>query len=288
MDNALNKFYNDEQILSQRHYNIWQLIKIYWQSKQKYKAWLFIVVIFIMTIAIVTVDLIFNYWYNDFYSSLQAYNVHRTMVLMGYFCLIAIAAIVLTVYRYYITQLFALRWRRWLTEQFLGYWLHKRGYYYLENFDRQTDNPDQRIQEDVGALVSNSLDLATNLISSITTFFAFIFVLWQLSGDLHLHIFSWKFHIPGYLMWVSLLYCAIGSLLTYKIGRPLVMLNFEQQRREATFRFAAIDLRSHSENVALSRGEFHQRRILDRLLSSLLENWYFIILRQKMLIWFTS
>lgn len=288
MDDALNKFYNDEQIIHQKHYTIWELIKTFWQSKHKFTAYLFIIVIFIMTITIVGVNLIFNFWYNNFYNALQAYDKHKTLTLLGYFCLIALAAIILAVYRYYITQLLALRWRRWLTEQFLGYWLHKRGYYYLENFDKQTDNPDQRIQEDVGALITNSLDLATGLISSITTFFAFIFVLWKLSGDFHLDLFGRTWHIPGYLMWVSIIYCLIGTLLTFKIGRPLIMLNFEQQRREASFRYAAVDLRTHSENVALYRGEHHQRSILDNLLEKVLGNWYQIILRQKKLIWFTS
>ena len=80
----------------------------------------------------------------------------------------------------------------------------------------------------------------------------------------------------------------IGTYFTFKIGKPLVSLNFEQQRREATFRFAAIDLRTHAENVALYRGEDHQKTILQRLFDKVIQNWYFIILRQKLLLWFTA
>ena len=159
----------------------------------------------------------------------------------------------------------------------------------LENFDEKTDNPDQRIQEDVGSLINFSIDLSMGLIGAITTFLAFIYILWQLSGELTIPLGRLgTFHISGYLVWVGVIYALIGTLLAFKIGRPLVPLNFEQQRREATFRFAAVDLRSHSENVALYNGEEHQKSILNRLFGRVLENWYFIILRQKVLLWFSA
>jgi putative ATP-binding cassette transporter len=97
-----------------------------------------------------------------------------------------------------------------------------------------------------------------------------------------------SFKVYGYLVWVGVIYAIIGSFFTVKLGHPLVALNFEQQRREASFRFAAVDLRTHSENVALYRGEESQHRIMDRLFGRVLENWWFIILRQKKLLWFTA
>jgi putative ATP-binding cassette transporter len=197
--------------------------------------------------------------------------------------------IVLQVYRYYIAQMFGLRWRRWLTEQLINRWLQKRGYYYLENFDVKTDNPDQRIQEDANTIVSHSIDLTVGLIAAVTTFPAFIYILWSLSGVLTIPLGPLgSVHIYGYLVWVGILYNLIGTLITFKIGRPLVGLNFEQQRREATFRYSAIDLRSHAEQIALYHGEHHQKGILDHHFGQVLENWYAIILRQKKLLWFTG
>lgn len=275
--------------LTLRHYNGWQLIKAYWQSSDKLKAYFFLFFILLMTITIVGVDVIFNYWYNQFYNALQAYNARQTLRLIGVFCIIAFVFILLSVYRYYLSQLFALRWRKWLTQQFLSRWLAKRGYYYLESFDEKTDNPDQRIQEDIGALITNTIDLFIGIVSSIATIFAFVYILWQLSGVMHFHLGAlgeWK--VPGYLVWVSLFYSLIGTWLAFKIGRPLIMLNFEQQRREASFRYAAIDLRSHAEHVALYRGESYQHGVLSRSFSRVLDNWYLIILRQKMLLWFTA
>lgn len=278
-----------DRALQPKHYTAWLLIKTYWQSDQRAFAYLFFSIVMVMTIALVGLDVVFNYWYNYFYNALQAYDKHGVIRLLVVFFIIAGVYIVLAVYRYYVSQLFGLRWRRWLTERFVARWLERRSYYLLETFDEKTDNPDQRIQEDVGSLVSFSIDLSMGLIGAITTFIAFIYVLWQLSGTLTVPLGSLgTLHVPGYLVWVGVLYAMIGTFFTFKLGRPLVALNFEQQRREATFRFAAVDVRSHAEDVALYQGEVHQKSILNRLFDRVLENWYFIILRQKLLLWFTA
>ncbi len=280
--------YHDDQI-GTRYYTIWQLLKLYWQSEHKFRAYLIVLVTTLMTMALVGFDVAFSYWSNYFYDALQAYNKSTAIILLFAFFGMAAVFIVLAVYRYYVSQLFGLHWRAWLTDQFIGRWLEKRDYYYMETFDQQTDNPDQRIQEDVGSLVSNSISLFIGLISAVTTFIAFIYVLWQLSGTIRFSLGHFgTFHIHGYLVWVAIIYAIFGTYLTFKIGRPLIALNFEQQRREASFRFAAIDLRSHAETVALYRGENHEKGILHRLFGRVLDNWYLIILRQKLLLWFTA
>lgn len=284
MDDSLK-----DQMLRARTYNAWQLLKLYWQSSERRSAYLFSLVIIILTITLVGFAVIFNYWFNYFYNALQEYNKTEAIRLLVIFCIIAAFYIITAVYRYYISTLFGLRWRRWLTHQFVNRWLQNRGYYYLENFDEKTDNPDQRIQEDVNAIVNDSINLAIGIITAITTVIGFLYILWQLSGILTIPLGRWgTLHIPGYLVWVSVVYSFAGSLLTFKIGRPLIGLNFEQQRREANFRFAAVDLRKQSENVALYRGEAHQKGILNDLFGKVLSNWYFIILRQKLLLWFTA
>ena len=278
-----------DQLITSRRYTTWQLIKLYWQSEQRFSAYLFFFVVIVMTIGLVIFDVIFSYWSNHFYNALQAYDKQTVFYLVGVFFILAIFYIILAVYRYYISQLFGLRWRKWMTEQFVERWLANRDYYYLENFDEKTDNPDQRIQEDILSLITYSISLTIGLVSAVTTFIGFIYVLWHLSGEIHLSFGRFgTLHIPGYLVWVAIFYSLIGTYLTFKIGRPLVFLNFEQQRKEASFRFAAIDLRSHAEHVALYQGEQHQKGVLHRLFSTVLENWYFIILRQKLLLWFTA
>lgn len=284
MDGQPKNYLSDNKL-----YTIWQLIRTYWQSPQRVSAYVFFVVIMLMTMSLVALDVVFSYWYETFYNALQNYDKESTVRLLGVFFGIAAIYIILAVYRYYVTQIFGLRWRRWLTEQFLSRWLQKRAYYLIENFDEKTDNPDQRIQEDVGAIVSHTMDLTVGLVSSIATFFAFIYILWTLSGVITLPLgVLGTYKIHGYLLWVGVIYAIIGSMLTLKLGRPLVNLNFEQQRREATFRYAAVDLRNHAENVALYRGEVHQRNVLQRLFDRVLDNWLLVILRQKRLLWFTA
>lgn len=277
------------QQLKPQHYTAWQLLKAYWQSDYRKSAYAFLVAVIVMSMILVGMDVVFTNWYNHFYNALQDYDARGALDLILVFIFIAGVNIILAVYRYYLQSFLALRWRRWLTDQFLNRWLENRSYYYLEDFNDTTDNPDQRIQEDINSLVNMSLALLIGMLSAIVTIFAFVFVLWELSGTLTLPLGSFgTFHIPGYLVWVAIIYAMIGTTVTFKIGRPLVMLNFEQQRREANFRFAAIDLRSHAEHVALYRGEEHQKTILNKIFGGVLDNWYAIILRQKLLLWFTA
>jgi putative ATP-binding cassette transporter len=277
------------QYLKARPYTALQLLKLYWQSDQRVFAYSMLAVVLLMTIALVGMDVVFTTWYNYFYDALQDYKRKAAYDLIWIFLFLAAIYIVIGVYRYYIQQFLALRWRRWMTEEFLDRWLEKRSYYYLENFSETTDNPDQRIQEDIGSMVLSSLSLAIGVVSSCVTIFAFIFVLWALSGTMDVSLGPLGvWHIPGYLVWVGIVYSLLGTWVAFKIGYPLVSLNFEQQRREANFRFAAIDLRSHSENIALYRAEQNQNSILKGIFSGVLGNWYAIILRQKLLLWFTQ
>ncbi|HVY53792.1 MAG TPA: ABC transporter ATP-binding protein/permease [Gammaproteobacteria bacterium] len=274
--------------LQSKKYTAWELLTAFWRSENKFFAYSLSIVLIAMTILLVGMDVIFTYWYNNFYNALQQYDSKGAISLLLVFMFIAAVFIIVSVYRYYVSQFFGLRWRKWMTEQFISRWLEKRSYYYLENFEVQTDNPDQRIQEDAGAIVNLTLDLVVGLIGAVTTFVAFIYVLWSLSGVIKIPLGHYTLVLPGYLVWVAIIYSLVGTYLTFKIGRPLVSLNFEQQRREATFRFAAMDLRTHSEDVALYRGEKDEKGILSRLFASVLDNWYMIIVRQKLLLWFTS
>src|SRR3990167_5417546 len=249
--------------LELRPYTAWQLLTAYWRSKHRWFAYMFFAAIVIMTISIVGMSVVFTYWMNYFYDALQDYDKLAVFDLLKVFFFLAAIFIVLSVYRFYVSQFFGLRWRRWLTEQIVARWLEKRSYYYLETFDKQTDNPDQRIQEDIGALVVSSLSLFTGLLSSVTTFCGFIFVLWSLSGMLSIPLGKWgTLHVPGYLVWVSVLYAAAGTYFTVKIGKSLIGLTFEQQRREATFRFAAVVLFFHVDNIVFFLGEVQQKLLL--------------------------
>jgi putative ATP-binding cassette transporter len=281
---------NDSKLLIDNHrYTAWGLIKLLWRSEYRRWAYFFFSILIFLTIVLVGFDVAFTYWFNYFYDALQAYDKTGVIKYFVIFILLAAGYIIIAVYRYYLSQLFALRWRNWLTNQFINRWLKNRDYYYLEMFDPVTDNPDQRIQEDINGLISNFISLTLGLVSAVTTFPAFLYILWNLSGVISIPLGALGvIHIKGYLVWVAIIYNAIGTWITFKIGRPLIHLNFEQQQLEATFRFSAIDLRSHAEQVALYHGEEQQKNIIQTHFKGVLNNWYEIVLRQKLLLWFTA
>jgi putative ATP-binding cassette transporter len=270
-------------------YTTWKLIKAYWQSEHWVIASVFLAVVILFTGALVGLEVLLNFWYEHFYNALQAYDKQGTIDLVGMFMFIAGIFIIVSVYRYYLQQILGLRWRRWLTNQFLTRWLGEHSYYYLEVFYQGADNPDQRIQEDIASVVSLSLSLLIGLIGSIATFFAFIYILWNLSGNFSISLGSLGvFHIPGYLVWAAIIYAMVGTYFTMKIGSPLPGLNFEQQRREADFRFSAVDLRAHAEDVALYHGESYEKKSLSGSFNRVIDIWYSLIVRQKKLLWFTA
>lgn len=275
--------------LTDYNYSAWKIIKLFWQSPYKKYAYLYSFLVIAITVFIVGMEVALSYWYEMFYNALQAYDKAAILKLIGAFCLLATVFIILLVYRYYFSQLLNIRWRIWLTQQFIDRWLYHKNYYYLETLDKGTDNPEQRIQEDISALVATSINLTLGLINAFTTIFAFIYILWSLSGTLHLNLgVLGQYKISGYLVWVGVSYAIIGTLITFKIGRPLINLNFEQQKREAYFRVVATDLRMNAENIALYNGEMAEKNILNKKFNQVVDNYFAIILRQKLLLWFTA
>jgi putative ATP-binding cassette transporter len=269
--------------------HITQLLLCYFtQSEQKWQARLLLGTVLALTASLILISAVLTYWYKYFYNALQAYDSQAIFKLLGFFCIIATVHIILAVYQFYLKERLAINWRRWLSEAFIKHWLADKSYYHLQTFDEHTDNPDQRICDDVQLLVYYSLNLFLGLINALGTLLTFSVILWQLSHIFAITIAGKTLHLPGYLVWASLLYAALGTWLTFKIGKPLIHLNFEQQRKEANFRFSAIHTRTHAEHIAMYGGEAHEQKHLNTRLSAVLENYLRIVLREKILLWFTA
>ena len=119
--------------------------------------------------------------------------------------------IVFSVYSFYLQQVLGLRWRKWLTAQYLDRWLTGRTYYRLQMFGTETDNPDQRISEDINLFVTKTIELTVGFIKAICVLTAFIIILYQISGTLEFTLMGVSWHIPGYLVWIAILYAVIGT-----------------------------------------------------------------------------
>jgi putative ATP-binding cassette transporter len=254
--------------------NVWKLAAPYWRSEEKWRAWLLLAAIVVLSLGTVYMLVLLNAWNRQFYNALEQKDERDFFALLGYFCFLAAIYIAMAVYETYLEQMLQMRWRIWLTRQYLGDWLGEQVYYRLELEHRGTDNPDQRIAEDLRLFTSGTLSLTLGLMREIVTLASFAVILWGLSGALPLHIAGSEVMVPGYLVWVALGYAVVGSVVTHYVGRPLIRLNFQQEQREADFRFALVRLRENAEGVALYRGEAAERRnFLDRL-EWIRENWW--------------
>src|SRR5262249_38302742 len=160
-------------------------------------------------------------------------------------------------------------------------WLATGNHYRMQLLGDAADNPDQRIAEDIRQFIESTLAVSVGLLSAIVTLGSFVVILWTLSSEAPLHLFGMSMTIPGYLVWAALLYAIVGTVLTHLIGRPLVSLNFRQQRFEADFRFNLVRTRENSEQISLLHGETAERgRLFDRF-GQVVGNFMLIMTRTK-------
>ena len=268
--------------------NVWRIAAPYFRSEDKWAGRGLLAAVIVIELASVFLTVLFNRWNNDFFNALQQKNQALFLYQIGYFCVLASIWIPLKVYQTYLNQWLQIRWRRWMTGRYLGEWLHDANHYRMQLLGDAADNPDQRIAEDTQRFVEQTLTLGIGLLSSVVTLASFVVILWGLSNDAPLHLFGNDVPIPGYLVWGALIYALLGTVLTHLIGRPLVGLNFQQQRFEADFRFNLVRTRENAEQIALLRGEPAERtRLLSRF-ALVVENWLGIMNRTKWITAFTS
>ncbi len=253
---------------------VWQLAKPYWNSDERWQARGLLAVIVAFTLALVYMAVQFNTWNREFYNALEQKNYADFQALLLYFCFLAAVYIALAVYKLYLTQMLQMRWRIWLTRLYLGEWLEKQVYYRLQAASRGTDNPDQRIAEDLRQFTSGTLSLSLGVLSSVVTLISFIAILWSVSGPLSFMLGSAAITIPGYMVWAAVAYALVASVLTHYVARPLIGLNFQQERFEADFRFNLVRLRENAEGVALYRGEAPERGNLLARVEKIRANWW--------------
>lgn len=268
--------------------DVWYLTKSYWQSEEKKKAFWLLTCIIALTFGVVFMLVQLNTWNNSFYSALQNYDAEKISSELIHFSWLAAIYIILAVYSYYLQQTLILHWRRWLTTRFIDIWLQNKTYYNLQMFGKDTDNPDQRISEDVRQFVEMTLGFAIGILKSLCTFISFVFILYQLSGPLSFSFMGKTWTIHGYMLWASLLYSILGTYITHVVGRKLVKLNFIQQRYEADFRFSMIRLRESAESVAFYRGEAQEGRVFKSRFKLLLDNFWQLVNKQKQLVFLNS
>ncbi|MCP8463787.1 ABC transporter ATP-binding protein/permease [Pseudomonas sp. ZM23] len=262
---------------------VWQLTTPYWRSEEKGMAWLLLIVVIVLSLVGVGLNVWLNSWYRDFYNALQNKDLKSFIHLMLMFCGIAAVFILTAVYRLYLTQMLTIRWRRWLTERHFAAWLGDKNYYRLEQRGH-TDNPDQRLSEDLNSFTDTTLTLGLGLIRNLVSLVSFSVILWGVSGSIELFGIT----IAGYMFWAALLYAAVGSWLTHLIARRLIGLNNRQQRYEADLRFGLVRVRENAESIALYNGEANENERLMTRFRNVWGNFWELMKVQKRLTFFSS
>ncbi len=274
--------------------DVWFLMKPYFTSEDWKFAWGVLALLIALNLAIVGDGLALSFGRNIFYSALQAkdeagffrglfwFTPTRFLVPMPGFFLLAVVAVTLSVLTTYVQQWLQIRWRRWLTAHYVADWLDGHVHYRMQTETGGqsvgTENPEQRIQEDIDDFTLSALELTTGLISNVVTVISYGGVLWSLSGVLVL----FGVHIPGYLLFAVIIYAIIASWLTHLTGRKLARLDFMQQRFNAQFRFSLIRIRENSEAVAMLAGEGEEKRAMNHRFRSIYDNFIAVMNRSAL------
>lgn len=240
----------------------WKLAKPYWSSDEKAWAWSLSGAVISLNIGMVYIGVRLNLWRKDLFDALQVLDAHEFYIQLGIFTVLALLWVLVATYQTYLKQMLHIRWRRWLTNQYLKKWLDNKAYYDSQLENNLIDNPDQRIAEDLDRFTDGTLTLSLGLLNAVMTLLSFLGILWFMSG---------------YMLLFALIYAVIGTWITHRIGSRLVKLNFDKQRYEADFRFSLVSLRKNlpEQNILLSR------------FSPIFDNFLEIIKRTKILGWWT-
>ena len=268
---------------------VWALSLPYFQSEDKWRARSLLAACVGLNLGMVYMMVLFNDWNRVFYDALQNRDAEVFWHQLGVFCILATCYIVVAVYKFYLTQLLELGWRTWMTRDYLQRWLSHHVFYRLElQAQNGTDNPDKRIQEDVQHFTADTVSLSLGMLDASVTLLSFVGILWALSGGFSFELNGASYNIPGFMVWMALLYALSGSLLGHWIGRSMASLNFQQQRLEADFRHHLMRVREYSEAIALDRGASVERASLQTRFAQVIDNFLRLLRVQKRYTWFSS
>lgn len=262
----------------------WRLMSSYWHSQEKWKARGLLAGVIALTLGQVYMLVLLNGWNNDFYNALQQRAFESFWPLIGQFAGFAFLHIIFAVYAVYVRQVLEIKWRKWMTDKYLDRWLGHQTYYRLQVAGQDDmDNPDQRIADDVNSFVNLTLGLFVGVLKQATSLVAFVVILWNLSGSLDIPLGDTVLSVPGYMVFVTLIYSVVGTWLAHKVGRKLIRLNYDQQRFEADFRFSMVRVRENSESVAFYGGEKPELQNFRERFALVIGNFWGLMKRTKLL-----
>ena len=253
----------------------WMFAGGYLSPKRSIKPLLFFVLIVTLTLFSVRLSLVHSTWYNNMYTALQEFNQTVFWEQMILFCFIASFSVAAALISYYLNQRFSINWIEWLNTELLEKWMDKRAYYKSQYIGNNLDNPDQRIQQDIQSYVKTTLSLSTGVIDAVTSMISYTILLWGLAGPMTLL----GIEIPRAMVYLVFAYVIFTTLIAFWLGKPLIRLNFANEKLNANYRYSLIRVKEYAESIAFYAGEKVEKSRLYKQFRAVIDNMWDIVFR---------
>jgi len=155
----------------------------------------------------------------------------------------------------YVTSWINIRWRRWMTARYMRLWMEGGNHYRMQLTATDTDNPDQRISEDISSFIGSTWMYTFSFAQNLLSLGTYLLLLWQMSATIPLILGGKDWSFPGYFIVLAIVWAIITTFIVHNVGKPLSRLNYNQLMYDANFRFALVRFRENSEQIALLKGE---------------------------------
>ncbi|UNU23409.1 ABC transporter ATP-binding protein/permease [Microcoleus vaginatus] len=246
---------------------------IFFRSKliPRWKQWIMLALLLFLSLSVSGINVVISYIGNFFTTSLAEKDQNTFWRFMWVYAgVFIIGTPMVVIYRYTQDKL-GLFWREWMTDSFLDRYFQNRAYYEV-NSQKEIDNPDQRIAEDIKSFTSTSLDFLLLMLGAVIDVISFTGILWSISKGLSIGL---------------IIYAVFGTVVMVIFGKRLIVLNFNQLRKEADFRYGLVHIRDNAESIAFYRGEAQESVQVKNRFSEAVRNFNLLIGWQRNLQYFT-
>ena len=252
---------------------IWKIAMPYWAySKERWGSLVLLAVnVFVMVFS-TRVGVRSTLWNRDWLTAFQTYDAQMWKQQIAVFLLIGAANTFTAQLNAYCESWLKIRWRRWMTARYVNYWLEGSAHYRMQLTGNETDNPDQRIAEDISQFINYTWLYSFSFVRNIISLVTYAAMLYDLSLTIPLMLGGKDWSFPGYFVVISVIWAAVETVVTHLVGKPLARLQYQQQMYAANYRFALVRVRECSEQIALLRGEDVEHGRLMRIFGDVVVN----------------